>query len=248
MGSGSRLGKFDGIRRGEDGQLVGAPPSTASIRDAIRRDIIALKLKPGTRVSENELAARFGTSRTPVREALLGLVDQGLIAVLPQRGTYITYISLKGVRRARFLRLALEVAIFRSAAEQGLSRAMLGAAEDVIDEQVAAEADPERFTRADDAFHRLFADGIGMGDLWTVLEQEKAQFDRIRFLSLPNVTPIDTLIGQHRAMLEAVRTRDPMAAEEAVKIHLSEVLKVTFELAERHPDLIIDDLDAPQSP
>ena len=236
------LPKIDGTRR-DDGQSRGIPPSPSVIRDAIRRDIIALRLKPGTRVSENELAARFGTSRTPVREALLGLVGQGLIAVLPQRGTYITYISLKGVRRARFLRLALEVAIFRSAAEEGLSRAVLGAAEDIIAEQVAAEGDPERFTRADDSFHRLFADGIGKGEIWSVLEQEKAQFDRVRFLSLPNVTPIDTLIVQHRAMLEAVQARDPAAAEEAVKIHLSEVLKVTFELSTRHPDLIVDDLD-----
>jgi len=245
MSRSTPLPKPNIARRSFDGHPGGVPPSPATIRDAIRRDIIALKLKPGARLSENELASRFGTSRTPVREALLGLVDQGLIAVLPQRGTYITYISLKGVRRARFLRVALEVAIFRGAAEDGLPAATLEAAEEIIAEQLAAEGDPERFTRADDAFHKLFADGIGMGDVWTVLEHEKAQFDRIRFLSLPNVTPVATLIAQHRAMLAAVRQRDPAAAEEAVRIHLSEVLKVTFELAERHPDLIIDDLETP---
>ncbi|MDB6454387.1 GntR family transcriptional regulator [Falsirhodobacter sp. 20TX0035] len=219
-----------------------APPTVAAIRDAIRRDIITLKLLPGAKVSENDLARRFGTSRTPVREAVLGLVDQGLVDVRPQRGTYITFISLRSVKRARFLRIALEIAIFRKAAEDGLHPARLAEAQADIDEQVAHCDDPERFTRADDAFHRRFADGIDLGDVWSILEQEKSQFDRLRFLSLPNVTPVETLIAQHRAMLQAVVARDPDAAERAVNDHLSEVLKVTDKLAARHPDFIVNDV------
>ncbi len=102
-------------------RAISAPLSVASIHAVIRHDIILLRLRPGTRVSENELARRFGTSRTPVREALLRLVDEGLVEVWPQRGTFITPISLLAVRRARFVREAMEVAILRQAAEQGLS-------------------------------------------------------------------------------------------------------------------------------
>jgi hypothetical protein len=57
--------------------------------------------------------------------------------------------------------------------------------------------DPNRFTDAD-KFHRTFANAIGYGDIWSILENQKTQFDRIRFLSLPDVTPVDLLIGQHR--------------------------------------------------
>ena len=128
-----------------------------AIQADIRQDIIVLRLMPGIRMSENELARRFGTSRTPVREALFRLVDEGLIEVLPQRGTFVSRISMRAVKKARFVREAMEVAIIRHAAECGLSPARLRTLDEVIAEQEAAADEPERFTRADDAFHRALA-------------------------------------------------------------------------------------------
>lgn len=221
---------------------AGAPSSVDDIHDVIRDEIITLRLMPGAKVSENELARRFNTSRTPVREALLRLVDEGLVEVWPQRGTLITPISLQAVRRARFVREAIEVAVFCKAAIEGLSAAVLAQLDAIMAEQDAAREDPVRFTEADDAFHRAFANGIAVGDIWTVLEREKAQFDRLRFLSLPNVTPVSVLIEQHEKMIAAVRARDPDAAEKAVRHHLSEVLKVTEQLSARYPDLIVNDI------
>ena len=221
---------------------AGAPSSVDDIHDVIRDEIITLRLMPGAKVSENELARRFNTSRTPVREALLRLVDEGLVEVWPQRGTLITPISLQAGRRARFVREAIEVAVFRKAAIEGLSEAVLAQLDAIMAEQDAAREDPVRFTEADDAFHRAFANGIAVGDIWTVLEREKAQFDRLRFLSLPNVTPVSVLIEQHEKMIAAVRARDPDAAEKAVRHHLSEVLKVTEQLSARYPDLIVNDI------
>ncbi|MDE1570066.1 GntR family transcriptional regulator [Aquabacter sp. P-9] len=218
------------------------PMSVEAIHDALRTDIIVLRLKPGTRVSENELARRFGTSRTPVREALLRLVEEGLVEVWPQRGTFITRISLSAVRRARFVREAMEVAILRQAAESGLSPATLARLDEALADQEAARDDAARFTLADDAFHRAFADGIDVGNVWSVLEREKVQFDRLRFLSLPNVTPVDTLIAQHKAMLAAVKAGDVAQAERATREHLSEVLKVADTLAATHAELIVNDI------
>jgi DNA-binding GntR family transcriptional regulator len=218
------------------------PVSVDAIHDIIRNDIITLGLMPGVKVSENELARRFNTSRTPVREALLRLVDEGLVEVWPQRGTVITPISLRAVRRARFVREAIEVAVFRKASLDGVSAEVLAQLDAVIIQQHEAREDSIRFTQADDAFHRAFANAIAVGDIWTVLEREKAQFDRLRFLSLPNVTPVAVLIAQHERMIATVRARDPDAAEAAVRDHLSEVLKVTEQLSARYPDLIINDI------
>ncbi len=220
----------------------GTPSSVDDIHDIIRDEIITLRLMPGAKVSENELGRRFNTSRTPVREALLRLVDEGLVKVWPQRGTLITPISLRAVRRARFVREAIEVAVFRKAAIDGLPEAVLARLDAIMAEQEAAREDAIRFTEADDAFHHAFADGISVGDIWAVLEREKAQFDRLRFLSLPNVTPVSVLIEQHEKMIAAVRARDPEAAEQAVRHHLSEVLKVTEQLSARYPDFIINDM------
>jgi DNA-binding GntR family transcriptional regulator len=221
-----------------------SPPSVMvrSIHAQIRQDIVTLRLRPGARLSENELALRFGTSRAPVREAIIRLVEEGLIEVLPQRGSFVSRISLAAMQRARFVREALEVAIVRQAAERGLSHDTQEKIASTLHEQERAQGDPERFTIADDAFHRALADDIGIAQIWAVLEREKSQFDRIRFLSLPVVTPVASLIAQHRSILAAVLRRDPEAAAAAMRAHLSEVLKSAETLATQHPDLILNDL------
>jgi DNA-binding GntR family transcriptional regulator len=217
-------------------------PTMRSIYALLRGDIVTLRLRPGARLSENELALRFGTSRAPVREALIRLVEDGLIDVRPQRGSFVSRISLKAMERARFVREALEVAIIRRAAERGIPEATRAQAEAAIEGQRRSRDDHEGFTRLDDLFHRSFAEGTSLVGVWAIIEREKAQFDRIRFLSLPAVTPVDVLIEQHRAILNAVLDRQPDAAEQAIRSHMSEVLRITDGLAQLHPDLILADI------
>ena len=225
------------------GTAASRPSATVrSIHARIRDDIVTLRLRPGVRLSENELALRFGTSRAPVREALIRLVEEGLIEVLPQRGSFVSRISLAAMQRARFVREALEIAVIRRAAERGLSPAAQKKIMASLADQENAQSDPETFTLADDAFHRAFADDIGIAQIWAVLDREKSQFDRIRFLSLPVRTPVESLIAQHKGILEAVLNRDPESAEAAMRVHLSEVLKITEQLATEHPDLIVNDV------
>src|SRR5215475_5885788 len=209
-----------------------------SIYRVLRQDVVTLRLKPGTRLSENELAARFGTSRAPVREALIRLAEEGLIDVRPQRGSFVSRISLAAMEQARLVREALEVVIIRRAAETKLSKSALKACDAAIAGQLEARDDPERFTQCDDEFHRAFAEAASLGGIWSIIEREKVQFDRVRILSLPHVTPVDVLIGQHRAILAAVLDGDPDQAEKAIRTHLSEVLRIADDLAIRHPDLI----------
>lgn len=218
------------------------PAGAATIYETIRNDIIRMRLRPGERLSENELGLRFRTSRTPVREAIVRLVDDGLIEVWPQRGTFVTRISLKAIKRARFVRSALELGIIREAAEHGLPATAIMEAERAIAEQQEAGSDPNRFTDADDTFHRTFANAIGYGDIWSIVENQKTQFDRIRFLSLPDVTPVDLLIGQHRAILDAVAARDADTAEKTLRAHLSIVDETAAALLRTNPDLINNDI------
>jgi GntR family transcriptional regulator, rspAB operon transcriptional repressor len=216
------------------------PSTMRGIHAQIRHDIVTLRLRPGTRLSENELALRFGTSRAPVREALIRLVEEGLIEVLPQRGTFVSPISLAAMQRARFVREALETSLARRAAERGISQQAYQKATLALAEQEQVQDDPELFTVADDAFHRAIADDVGIAQIWAVIEREKSQFDRIRFLSLPTVTPVASLVAQHHDILTAILNRSPEAAEAAMRVHLSEVLKSAEALAAEHPDLILN--------
>jgi hypothetical protein len=89
-------------------------------RDEIRHPVLALP--PGTRLSEAETGARFGASRTPVREAMTWLRDEGLIVTMPSRGNFVTFLSEDGIRSAQFIREALEVAAIVRICETGLRR------------------------------------------------------------------------------------------------------------------------------
>jgi DNA-binding GntR family transcriptional regulator len=222
-----------------DAALPHEHPTTRSIYGVLRQEIVSLRLKPGTRLSENELAVRFRTSRAPVREALIRLVEDGLIDVRPQRGSFVSRISLQAMERARFVREALEVAIIRRAAELGMPGASRMKAETAILSQIGTRDDPEQFIRHDDTFHCCFAEGAGVAGVWAIIEREKAQFDRVRILSLPEATPVDILVAQHRKILEAVVDRRPVEAEQAVRAHMSEVLCITEGLAQRYPDLFV---------
>ena len=93
-------------------------PARPFVHAAIRDAIVRAELPPGAKLSENELADRFGVSRTPIREALGRLRDDRLVQVVPQLGTYVSRLSIQAIGDAQFIREALECAAIRPAAEQ----------------------------------------------------------------------------------------------------------------------------------
>src|ERR1700757_1617307 len=86
--------------------------------EALRASIVSLQRAPGQRLSEAELARDLGVSRTPVREAIIQLRADGLVEVTPQRGSFVSKISLRNVREAQFAREALECAAVRVAVDR----------------------------------------------------------------------------------------------------------------------------------
>ena len=209
---------------------------------ALRHAIVTLKLRPGQSLSEQAVARQLRVSRTPVREAFIKLAEVGLLEVLPQRGTFVRKISLKAVRDARFVREAIELAVLREAVGR-LPAPFFAAARGLVAAQreAAAGDDLERFLGLDDAFHRAFADANDRGHAWSVVEAQKTQMDRVRFLSLPEATPIGRLIDQHEAVLEAAERADAAASEAALRAHLAEVLAALEPLRRRYPDLFEPD-------
>ena len=146
------------------------------------------------------------------------------------------------MERARFTREALEIAIIRRAAERGLTNDDCVEIEAAIAGQLQAGESPEQFTYYDDLFNSRFAMSTGLSGVWNTIEREKVQFDRIRFLSLPNITPVDLIVEQHRNIYKAVINKQPEQAETAMRKHMSEDLKIFDRLFKKHPELIVDDL------
>ena len=148
--------------------------------DAIRQAIVQLRLRPGNLLSEAEVARQLGVSRQPVREAFIKLSENGLVRVLPQRGTFVVKISAKSVTDARFVREAVECAIARRDSE-GIGKTQLDDLRAILAEQRKAARDPETFFVLDEAFHRGLANAADCAYAWKVIEEAEAQMDRVRF-------------------------------------------------------------------
>ncbi|MBO0902031.1 GntR family transcriptional regulator [Jiella sonneratiae] len=203
-------------------------PVRATMADAVyqdlRRAILELRLKPGMRISEAEIARQMGVSRQPVREAFIRLARIGYLNVQPQRRTEIVKISVEEVLHARFIREALEVAVVRQACGAGNAALIDELTDNLARQRAAQEADDRReFHRLDDMFHRLIAEGAGCGFAWALIDDQKAQLDRMRFLTLSYGQP--AVYDDHFAIFEALRLGDAAGAEAAMRLHLGRIIK-----------------------
>ena len=222
--------------RSAGGDAARAGSISERVFRTLRSAIVTMRLQPGEALSEQEIAGRLSVSRQPVREAFIKLADDGLVRVVPQRGTFVMKISTDAVTNARFVREAVECAITREAVAR-LTHADLGHLKAVIAEQRrAAQADDaETFFVLDEDFHRGLAAASGCGYAWKVIESAKAQMDRVRFLSLPEATPMRRLVAQHKAILDAIADRDEGGATAAMQAHLREILSSLPRLARNYP-------------
>jgi GntR family transcriptional regulator, rspAB operon transcriptional repressor len=208
------------------------------VEASLRRAIIALDVLPGARLSEQEIAARHGVSRQPVREAFIGLSRTRLVEVRPQRGTVVTKISVSRLMQARFVREAIETAVVRRAcgAFDSASRRRI---DDLVALQAerAAAGDHAGFQRADTLFHAALAEGAGCALAWETVQDVKAHLDRACQLTLSDAAAMLPLVDQHRAILAGLDARDPEAAAEAMRHHLWEIVRALPRAEARYPDL-----------
>jgi DNA-binding GntR family transcriptional regulator len=216
-------------------------PIARQVTRVLRHAIVTMRIRPGEMLSEQDIATRLGVSRQPVREAFIKLSEAGLIRVLPQRGTLVVKISRAAVEDARFIREAVECAVARDAALLTSPRTVENLSDNLARQRRAAKVkDAEAFFTLDEEFHRLLAEAAGRPSAWRVVEDVKPQMDRVRFLSMPDATPLRVLVAQHAAIVEAVRTGKPDAAEAAMRAHLTEILRSLPRLAGEHPELFED--------
>lgn len=204
----------------------------------LREDIVKLALRPGDPVSEAETAARFGVSRQPVREALIRLSQMGLVTVRARRATRVVPISEKAVLDARFVREALEVEIVRKAA----AMAEPDWAEELspliaAQEEAVAASDPARFHALDEQFHRTVAALTGAGFVWELIDAQKAQLDRVRFMTIDSNLALS--LTEHKALVAAILAGDGAEAEAVLRKHLGKITEHLARGRERFPTYFV---------
>jgi DNA-binding GntR family transcriptional regulator len=199
--------------------------ASARIYSDLRNQLVSLQRRPGEAVSEAEIALSYGVSRTPVREAILRLSDEGLLEIFPQSGIFVSRIPLAALPEAIIIRKALEETTARLAAERVTSSQIL-ALHSILERQREANAigDRDAFHHADEMFHATIAEFAGYPGIWTLIQQVKVHVDRYRRLTLPQQGRIARTIVEHEAILGAIEAHDPAGAGAAMQSHLERLL------------------------
>jgi DNA-binding GntR family transcriptional regulator len=198
-----------------------AATASARIYADLRAELVSLQRRPGEVVSEAEIALSYGVSRTPVREAILKLSDEGLLEIFPQSGIFVSRIPLAALPEAIIVRKALEATTAQLAAERATASQIL-VLHAILERQREANAarDREAFHHADELFHATIAETAGYPGIWTLIQQVKVHVDRYRRLTLPQAGRMGRVIVEHESVLSAIEGHDPSTARIAMEFHL----------------------------
>lgn len=214
-----------------------SPSTRAAVYRELRRRIVSLRVAPGAALSENDLAAELGVSRTPVREALITLQAEGLVEVLDKVGTFVALVDADRVRDAQFLRESVELASLSDlpAALEGHDGvapllANLAAQREVLQ-------DDDAFFELDEAFHAGLMALAGHGGVWPTVAAAKTHLDRARRLAMAHAPANSEMLAQHEAVLAAVRDGDQAKARAVLRAHLREVVTSLQAVRAASPEL-----------
>jgi GntR family transcriptional regulator, rspAB operon transcriptional repressor len=231
MGKGKAYSFLPTFERGPRGG------TTDRVERVLRSAVVDLQFEPGEFIEKALVCERLAVSRFPVSEALGRLAAEGLVEILPQRGTRAALIRLPEVTEAMIIRRALEAAVAEQAAQR-LPDSVVASLHENLSGQVTAVSRGDRvgFHRLDLTFHAMLVDGLGLTRVGAVIESSRASVDRVRqLLSSPRRHALT--LSEHRDLVAAIEARDPPGARRAMEVHLDAVMDEMQRFSAQHPDV-----------
>lgn len=186
--------------------------------ERLREGIVAGDLKLGEQVSEAQLAQRMGISKTPVREALVRLKMEGLVEILPQRGTFVFKLTPEQVGQLCRYRAMIETAALREAATTNRKELVRRIRKHIAEMEAAEKAgDVNRLSRIDMNFHHEFLSCCANPYL-------RGAYELIRYqlIALRHRAPIEHMVATHQPLLEAIESGQLDRACEMLHGHVLE--------------------------
>lgn len=187
----------------------------------LRSNIIRLHLKPGTAISEAEIAEALNISRTPVREAFIILVEDGLLQIYPQKGSFVSLIDIEQAEEACFVRKVLGKAIMKEACEYFPEDCLFDLSANLeMQKFCKKEKNYERMYQLDNEFHQIIYRGCGKGRTWLHIKKMNYNFDRLRIIRLSSELSWDKIIHEHEQLGELIREKESAKVDHVVEQHL----------------------------
>jgi len=206
------------------------------VYDSLKEQIITLNILPGTTLSENEMAEQYKVSRTPIRESFVRLAQEGLVQVLPQRGTLVSRIDISLVEEARFMRSQLECAIIELAcdsfSESSFEELQLNLQQQ---KKCLINGDVDQAFTLDQRFHATLFAGTNKVHTWNTMSLLTAHLDRSRKLRLLDNHDWKSIVEQHEQIVDAIKQQDNKLAVSIMKQHINRGIDDLALLSEKYP-------------
>jgi DNA-binding GntR family transcriptional regulator len=219
------------------GLAAALPPDNVASRriaDALRAAILDGRYQPGERIRQEEVAARSGASRIPVREALRMLAAEGLVTLVANTGAWVTRLSLDECVETYLIRERLEPLLLR-ASLPNLDEAAVGQLERLIAVMEAPGASVAEFLRADREFHLSSYAGAPTGETAKIIGRmwNTTQHYRREFSKLAAGVGMAATHLEHRLLVDCIGRRDADDAERVLVMHI----RRTRLALEQHPEI-----------
>jgi len=205
--------------------------------EQLRSDIVNLRLLPGTRLSEAEIANQTNVSRQPVREAFIRLNNMNLLQVRPQKATLVRKISIRDILNTRFIRTAVEVEVVRRACMSVNSENLMMLESNLNSQRSAVDAnDGDKFHDLDYDFHRLLCVAANSEFAFQTIAENKSHVDRLCMLSLASAESREELFDDHTTIFNALKKGDEVGIEDITRRHLSRLDGTLADAREKYSD------------
>ena len=209
--------------------------------DHLHHLIISLQLLPGTRISEVEIARQFEVSRQPVREAFIRLANRDLLLIRPQKATVVRRFSTRKIKRARFIRMAVECRVLQLACRSATGLHFQRLDLDLNNQKDAIQKrDVGKFHAIDYDFHRHLCDAGDCALVFDTISENKALVDRLCVLSLSEPAAMEELYEDHSLIVEGLKNRDEDIVMKVITEHLSRLDDVIAGIRKSHADFFED--------
>jgi DNA-binding GntR family transcriptional regulator len=204
------------------------------IADSLRIAILEGRYQPGQRIRQEDVAARSGASRIPVREALRMLAAEGLVNLVANSGAWVTRLTMAECAEIYLIRERLEPLLLRTSMP-GLGDAAIGHLAELAAEMENLGADVDAFMRADREFHLSSYAGAASGETWQIIHRmwNTTQHYRREFTKRAAKDGLSVTHLEHRLLLDCLTRQD---ADDAERVLVTHIRRTRLEL-EQHPEI-----------
>lgn len=205
----------------------------------IRDNIISLELKPGTMISEQDLAYELDLSRTPVHEALQELSKTKIVEIFPQKGSLVSLINLELVNEAVFVRATLESAITEEACKIASEEDLKYLTENVeLQEFLLKQNNIDKFMEMDNLFHQKMYEITNKMQCYYMVKSMNIHHDRFRALRVHGADR-SPILEMHKQILKAIKERNAEEARVLTEEHINRTKLDAAEIQKKYPEYFV---------